>query len=228
MAERLIDIRIPDDEEYKNYLEFIKGIKKADIPNIIHTQLGSTYADHIAGYSSIIPATLHVVNYNGRALYIIVFRYGFIYLGNEYGNAWKVIWFTNISNVNKTDNSIIFTIPKIERKWRSNIPEKIFEFTPLPGNQSNFNIFISNLTKALESYAIIDISKKSLVNNMNSTKSNNSNYSRLTFTKNPSFNSTKFNLTKLIPSGGRRKTKRSKRTKRTRRNKKCKRRTRRS
>jgi len=162
------------------------------------------------------PATAHRVTFSGtfsnRELPIIVFNYGFIYLGKaekeqkwkvweKEQDEWKVIWFENINDGTIENKMVKLYETRTDKKRDTKI--KSFEFTPCDDKPAEFTNFICALTYAFNSYVqILDLPNKTLFDTLYLSA-----------------------LTACKQSGGQRKTKRSKRT---RRNKKCKRCTRRS
>ena len=147
------------------------------------------------------PAALHYVIYNNRKIPIIIFSYGFIYLGKDDSfilkkDEWKMIWFEHITGATSEKNKVTL-IGNISEKN----PKKQFNFTSCEGY--NFNNFINTLKAAFKVYSQISfIPNKVIVLD----------YIAMQHTE----------------GGRRRKTKRSNHITRNKRNKKCKRHTRRS
>ena len=168
------------------------------------------------------PITNHRVTFSGtfsnRELPILIFNYGFIYLGKaekdqkwklweEEQDEWKVIWFENI--ISGTIENKMVELHETRTNKKGDTVIKRFNFTPCKDNPTEFTNFICALTYAFNSY-IEDIRQP-----------NNELFETLYLSA----------LTACKQSGGRRKTKRSKHSKRSTRNmrnKKCKRRTYRS
>lgn len=194
MDKKLIEILKEKDIE-----PFINTVKKS-IPDYTLAYLNQQTDNDIGNT----PATLHDVMYNNNPIPIILFSYGFIYLGSTWGfEKWKVIWFENINAVNIIDG---VSGPRVEIKGiHPEKPDKQFVLTSygdkLP-SYKNFGDFICKLEAFLKFFSDSKISRKSILVNP-------------------------IELCGRI-RGGRRKTKQSKRITRNKRNKKCKRRTRRS
>jgi hypothetical protein len=218
MGYKLIDIYNWNGIHNKEQLlTLINSIKNKDIipPNtLIHMNIKQIGIQNI-------PITYHRVTFSGRELPIIIFSYGFIYLGKETRkekwkiwelleepkDEWKVIWFENITDGTIENDSVTLN------------EKKEFKFTPYEDkskdnsennseNKSNkFTTFKDGLHDAFKDYIdIADDTNKEL-------------FKRL-------YDSIPKSLGKPLGiRGGRRKTKRSKRSKHSRRNKKCKRRT---
>lgn len=201
-----------DKEKQQTFSEFRRNIGvNIVIPQITLSHLNAInktsdeYKNSISYKLRKTPAALHYVMYHGRETPIIIFSYGFIYLGKDdsvifKNDEWKVIWFENITGIAPKNNKDVTLIVKIPKTPPEKNSEKPFIFKSCEGH--NFDDFRSTLEAALTIYSHVRfIPNKYIVDAYIAKK-----------------------------SGGRRKTKRSKRSKRTIRNKRkvCKRRTRRS
>jgi hypothetical protein len=128
----------------KNIESFIDTVKN-NIPHHTSIYLNQQYDKDIGNT----PATLHDVMYCDKPIPIILFSYGFIYLGSTWMiPKWKVIWFENIKAVNIIEvNGLRVEISGVNPEK----PDKSFVLTPY----KEFGIFICKLEAFLRFFSQI-------------------------------------------------------------------------